>query len=149
MWSLSSVLHHHIALATAALTFTSYCVFQNSLIIWISLSYFRCDQDHIAHPTNMALWCSHRMFLLLTLVVDMLAYNDTDLCQVCQAPLKQNPRIPWKHLLKNSTYYFSGLKFRHMIRVLPSNSFVSGPYVQVCMFKWAHVWANWVFSRVV
>ena len=91
------------------------------------------DQVHIIHWTNMTLWFLHQM-ILLKLVAYILAYDDTDLCQVCQTPVIQNPRVPWKHLLNNSTYYFSGKKFRTMIRGrLPNNSFVSGTYVQVCI----------------
>ena len=94
--------HHHIALAIIALTLTSYCVFQNSLIVLnITLLFPVRSRPHCSSDQQ----CSHRMFLLLTIVVDILAYNNTDLCQVCQAPLLQNPRILWKHLLNNSTYY--------------------------------------------
>ena len=77
---------------------------------------------------NMTGWYFHRMLLLLQLVAYMLAYNDTDHCQVCQTPVIQNPRVPWHRLINNTTYYFSGLKFRSMIWVLPKHSFVSGPY---------------------
>ena len=90
----------------------------------------------ICGSMNMTGWHFHRMLLLLQLVAYMLAYNDTDHCQVCQTPVIQNPRVPWHQLLNNATYYFSGLKFRGMIWVLPKHSFVSGPYIQVCIGKW-------------
>ena len=80
----------------------------------------------------MAGWYFQRMLLLLESIAYMLAYNDTDQCQVCQTPLIQNPRVPWRHLLKNTTYYFFGLKYRDTMQVLPNNSFVSGTYIQVC-----------------
>ena len=87
---------------------------------------------------TMAGWYFRRMLFLLQLAAYMLAYDDTDQideCNVCQTPLMQNPHVPWHHLLKNTTHYFGGLKCRKMIRVLPSNSFVSGNNIQVCVGK--------------
>ena len=94
-----------------------------------------CNVVEFAYRTNMVGRCFHRMLLLLQLAACILAYNDTDQCQVCQTPLTQNPRVPWHNLLKNTTYYFSGLKLRGMIQNLPNHSFVSGPYIQVCICK--------------
>ena len=76
-----------------------------------------------------------RMYLL-QLAAYMLAYDNPaqiDECNVCQTPLIQNPDAPWHHSLKNTTNYFDGLKYRKMIRVLPSNSFASGNNIQVCI----------------
>ena len=112
----------------------SSCVFQNTRKILHSL----WDLGHVvefADRMNMARWYFHRMLLLLQLVAYMLAYNDTDHCQVCQTPLIQNPRVPWHRLINNTTYYFSGLKFRSMIWVLPKHSFVAGPFIQVFIGK--------------
>ena len=88
--------------------------------------------------SNMAGWYFLRMLLLLNIVAHMFSYNDTDQCHVCQTPLIQNPRVPWQHLLTNTTYVFSGLRFVKKIRVLPNNSFVAGTYIQVCIQSIAH-----------
>ena len=95
----------------------------------------------------MAWWYFHRMLLLLELVACILTNNDTDQCQVCQLPLNQHPRVPWQYLLKNTMYYFSGLKYRNMIRILPNNSFVSGTNIQVCTGDPTHIIAHGIWSR--
>ena len=65
-----------------------------------------------ADRTTMSGWYFHRMLLLLQLAAYMLAYNDADQCQVCQTPLIQNPGVPWHRVLKNTTYYLDGLKYK-------------------------------------
>ena len=94
------------------------------------------DLGHIAEFedwTIMAGWYFYRMLLLLELVAHMLAYNDTDQCPVCRRLLIQNRRVPWHQLLKNTTYNFSASNYRHILRVMPNNSFASAPYIQVCI----------------
>ena len=95
----------------------------------------------------MAWWYLHRMLLLLELVACISANNDTDQYQVCQLPLNQHPRVPWQHLLKKTMYYFSGLKYRNMILVLPNNSFVSGTYVKVCTGDPTNIIAHGIWLR--
>ena len=100
----------------------------------------------LADWINMAGQYVDRMFFLLELFAYLLAYTDTDQCQVCQTPLIQYPRVPWQHLLTNTTKYFSGLKYRNMVRVLPNNSFVSGSYIQVCIGNFTHIIAHGIRS---
>ena len=95
-----------------------------------------------ADRTDMVCWCFHRMLLLLELAGYLLANSDTDQCQDCQTPLIQTRYVPWHHLLKNTTYYFSGIKFKKMIRVLPNNSFVSGSYIQARISNLSHIVAR-------
>ena len=71
-----------------------------------------------------------QMSVLLELLPYMVALNGTEQCQICQPPLTQNPLVPWLSDLKDTTEYFSGLRFKVM-RVLLGNSFVSAPMIQV------------------
>ena len=75
------------------------------------------------------------MLLLLQLIAYMLAYNDTDLCQVCETPLVQNPHVAAhaKKKKKNRRFILVDWSSEKMIRGLPKNSFVSGTYIQVCI----------------
>ena len=128
---------HRPGQVITSLAVASSCVFQNMRKVPVILRPGPRRMD-LRDRMNMTGWYFHRMLLLLQLVAYMLAYNDTDHCQVCQTPLIQNPRVPWHRLINNTTYYFSGLKFRSMIWVLPKHSFVSGPYIQVCIGKSYH-----------
>ena len=96
---------------------------------------------------NMAGRYVDRMLLLLELVAYLLAYTDTDQCQVCQTPLIQHPRVPWRHLLTNTTKHFNGSKYRNMVRVLPNHSFVSGTHIQVCIGHSTYIIARGIWSR--
>ena len=49
---------------------------------------------------------------------------------VCQAPIKQNPFVPWAHLLSNNVGDFGGTEFKE-IHVLPRNAFTAAPLIQV------------------
>ena len=91
-----------------------------------------------------------RMLLLFNVAVYVLISIDADQCQVCQTPLRQSHKVPWRYLLKNTTHTFSGLNFRRMIQVLPKYSFVAGPSIQVSIGHLYHrPWiSNYIHHKV-
>ena len=74
-----------------------------------------------------------RMLFLFNFVEHVLTSTDDYQCQGCQTPLIQNRQVPWWHLLKTRPIIFFGLMYRGMIQILPKNSFVAGPSIQVCV----------------
>ena len=81
----------------------------------------------------MALRHFQWMLLLFKLAAYVSTSTGIDQCWDCQTPMIQNQRVPWRHSLKNTTNYFSGLGYKSMIRVLPKYSFVAWPSIRVCI----------------
>ena len=50
----------------------------------------------------------------------------------CEMPLIQNNEVPWLSYLKNTTTFLNGEYFEKL-GVLPNNSFVSAPAIEVCI----------------
>ena len=71
-----------------------------------------CDTTGHSNRTNMTWGYFRRMLLLLGLVGYTFASNDTVRCTVCQAPVLQDPHVPWAYLLSNTMHEFSASGFR-------------------------------------
>ena len=100
---------------------------------------FKNRPQCLSVKSNMSWWYLRRLWLLLECAAYIIASNQTDQCENCPDSLKQTRYVPWAHLLKNETHHLSAIRFRR-VRVLPNNSFVSAPFMKVCIgFQRGHL----------
>ena len=105
----------------------------NRLWMYAATTKYHWDYRTVINMAQMHI-LQMAVFLKLLTYMYMFVLNGTDQCQICQAPLTENPLVPWLSDLNDITEYFSGLRFKVM-RVLLGNSFVSAPMMQVSSTK--------------
>ena len=69
---------------------------------------------------------------LVLLVPQMMASDEAQQLECCQGPLRQNMTVPWAPRLKGSLMRFVGTNYRKGDGILPKNSFVAAPTLEVC-----------------
>ena len=110
-------------------------IFQNATkLLYLTVHVLRPGQQcWVCGSNKMARWYFYLMVLFIKLAVYNLASTGTQQCRVCQTPI-QNPRVPWLHLLKNTTNCLFGSTFQKFTPGLQKYSFVlvlQFRYVQV------------------